>query len=300
MKEKKILVVLALLAVLGIVMAEQMQDTKIEALNARLDRLECMVEFTKSQIDLIAEEIPQAPDMSSHKGKLDNDIDELQGYADVGNINGFNSFIQTNLKPDMQDATSDIIDVKRNLRTYNLSLTTWQTLRAEFSEIRETYTECLKSNVINIAQKNLDYYEAFVKHSQEVISTMDSKDYDTSEMSSILSEFKEEVMDPLDAAIATGNVDEIRETRQESREKHLHAWANFNIARFNQYVAKLESADVDNEYTEEIESIKENIDNAEEIASKVKYSRGDPAKIYNYLKQAALEIGDLARKMSGK
>jgi len=301
MKERKILVVLALFAVLGIAIAGQsMDDIKIDALNARLDRLECMVEFTKSQIDLIGRDIPQAPDLSSHEGKLDADISTLQGYADVGNIKEFNSFIQATLKTDMQDAVSDMRDVKNNLRTYNLTLITLQTLRSESGKNRESYTECLNSNVINIAQKNLDYYKIWIQHSEDTISDMNSKGYDTSEMDSLLSEFKEEIMDPLEAAVATGDVDEIRETRQESREKHLHAWANFNVARLNQYVARLEEADADNEYTEEIESIKNNIDNAASIASKGKYSRDDLTNVYNYLRQAALEIQDLAKKMGGK
>jgi len=105
-------------------------------------------------------------------------------------------------------------------------------------------------------------------------------------------------VESVETAIATGDPVTVRQTLSEIREKRLHSLANFKIAQFSQYVDRLEEEDVDNEYGEEINSIRNKIEFARELATPGrKYSPGEPRQVFNYLRDAALEMRYLARKI---
>jgi len=143
----------------------------------------------------------------------------------------------------------------------------------------------------------LERVKLWIDRGNNIIDEMDSRGYDTSEMRSILDRVQNNV-ESVETAIATGDPVTVRQTLSEIREKRLHSLANFKIAQFSQYVDRLEEEDVDNEYGEEINSIRNKIEFARELATPGrKYSPGEPRQVFNYLRDAALEMRYLARKI---
>jgi len=146
----------------------------------------------------------------------------------------------------------------------------------------------------------LDRVKLWIDRGNNLISEMDSRGHDTSEMRSILDRVQNNV-ESVETAIATGDPATVRQTLSEIREKRLHSLANFKIAQFSQYLDRLEIEDVDKKHTREINSIRDKVDAARELATPSrKYSPGEGRMVFHYLRDAALEMRGLAEKMRSK
>lgn len=281
--------------------AASLDELTIAGLEARLTRLTCKINFAMSQVDIFAENVPSAPDLSSHKEKLSSDLTALQGYAQQGDVSGFNIFVSGTFKQDMQSATTELNNAKGKLNTYGFSITQLRSVLLEFKSNREDYTKCLSSAVLSVAQKNLDYIKYWITTKETVVTTMTEKGYDTSEMQTILNSVKTNVIAPLETAVATGDSEKILQATKDARSKYLHSWARFNISHLNQYVNRLEEADTEDQYSSEISAIKNNITAANSIVAQgEKYTENQFQQVYNYLTDASSGIKELAKKMQAK
>ncbi len=217
------------------------------ALEARLNLLSCKVDYSSQQIDLIDEKIKDAPDLSAYKLRIQADIGQLKAYSSSGDAVNFTQYVESSLKPDMKASSDQLRAVKRDYKKYNLSKQDMDAVTTLFKSDTDRYGTCMNAASQKQGQEDLKIINTWMTGAQKKIDQLTSKDYDTSQLSSIMAEARTSYQ-TLAYAVSTKNSTKINEGIKEVRDQYLHACARFRGLELKLYLSKLQGLDSGKKY----------------------------------------------------
>jgi hypothetical protein len=235
-----------MLALTGLVVAENSTNgtndnnndnvTQGQALAVRYDHLVCKVDFTNTQIDLLKEYV--SVDQTDNKDELTSDMTALKVFLDSKNKDGFDAYVTETLRPDMQNATKDLNDAKKNFNQYNLTNNRSEAFKTELKDAKKVYNECVNDKEIKMAQVMETHMDNWNKQWGKVIDRMTEKNITMADAQALQKEIEAQNT-ALKELIASGNITKIKEFMQTYHEAQLHYAARFEVARLKGYRDKL-------------------------------------------------------------
>jgi hypothetical protein len=272
--------------------------TQGQALNVRYDQLQCKVAFTNTQIDLLSKYV--SVDQSANKNKLLTDMTTLKTYLDTTNKDSFDSYAVQTVRPDLQKATQDLNDAKKNFKQYNVSNESRTAFINEFKSAKDTYSNCIDDKEVkmaNVMEKHMDNWN---KQWSNITTRMSDKNMSVADMNAIMTEITAKNAE-LQALINSGNITSLRDFMQAYQQSQLHFAARFEIARLESYKEKLAPLADRYNMTSKIGEIDSQIANAQKYAQEgYKYKDGEFNTVWNDIKSAGKDMQQAAKDINAE
>lgn len=295
-----------MLALVGTVMAEDnttnttisVNDTVTqgEGLNVRYDNVQCKVAFTNTQIDLLEKYI--SVDQTANEDKLLADMTTLKTYVDSIDKTGFDNYITQTITPDMQNASQDLTNVKKNIKQYNLSNESKTALVAELKDAKNVYANCTDDKEIKMANVTEIHMENWNRQWGKIIDNMNRKNITVENVTDLQAEIDAKDAE-LKALIAEGNITQIRDFMQTYHEDQFHYAARFEITRLNGYKNKLVPLADQYNMSDKINEINKMIADAQQYAQAGhKYNNGEFNSTWENIKNAGQDIKEIAKNIT--
>ncbi len=275
---------------------EKISDSKRNDFNARLSHINCKIQLTEKQIDLLTK---INNNLSSYKDNLDSDYKKLQEFASTLNHKEFNNYFTTTFKNNLKNAAMEINQAKKDFRKSNLTKDEKSTLKDGHKESISEYSDCINKADKEVSDARAGYLNSWINRWSNIIAKMKENGYDTSEMESVVSNAQTKLLPAIEAIKgATGNRKNVMGT---ARNLHLYLWARFEIARLNSYLKSIEDDAIDNKYQTEINVIKGKINSVSTLAVEGKiYGPNDFEAVWKVIRDSAQMLKELNKKLAGK
>ncbi len=225
-------------------------------------------------------------------GRINNDMATLKGYADTGDRQGFNTFVNGPLRLDMRDATLYLKDVRKEIVKERKGNET----RDYFAEVRTTRAGCLQSTALGFARGQLDDIEKRVGNMNATVASLSGKGVDTAKLASIENE-AEANMKEFQDAVAGGNASTLQDTARAIREEHLHIWARFEIEKAREILGAVQSGARAKGYGADVSSINTLLNDASGyVRAGNAYDPGEFDRVKADLVQVQAQLKELIKK----
>ncbi len=273
----------------------EVNETKRNDFNARLEHISCRIDLTKKQIDLLS---GVNSSIVSLKAPLDSDYTKLQEFANALNHKEFDRYFTTTFKDNLKNAVMAIKDTKKDFRTSNLTAGEKKTLRDNHKTAVSEFANCVNEADKDWADARAGHLNAWINKWNKIIERMKEKGYDTAEMESVVADAQSKLLPALEE-IKNANTKEERKTAmQNARNLHLHLWARFEIARIRSYLASIESDAIAKGYESEVNIIKNKLTAASNLAvSGKRYGPGEFESVWETIRDAAKMLKELNRNL---
>jgi len=299
------IIFLFLFSIAGLAIADNTPNTALKtqvegaSLDTRFQHLSCDVNFTNSQIDSIITYIPSQPSISSDKDKLLSDMNSLQAIKDDPGkqASDFSAFVSSTLRKDMNQATADIKNVKKNFRSYNLTNDTVASYKNDLTAEINTYRSCSENTQVSNGNVILKYYQTTETNWAQTIIQMGQKNVSITDVSAIDQEMKDAIQQ-LQTAINSNNGTAVQNAVQSISEERLHLFARFNIARINAYIIKVDPLAQQYNMSDSIDGLRQKFDNIGNlVAPGYKYAQGDMNNVWSTIKNVSKSLTDISKNI---
>jgi hypothetical protein len=291
-----------LMAVTAIVKAEENEtgdsvDKAIntEALSVRLDNLQCKVDFSKTQVELVDKYLDK--DLNEYLDEVTADLNDLKDLRDTGNKSAFDTYVENVFRPDFQNLTQQLNSVKSQWKSYNLSNESYTAFKKGLKDAQSQYANCTSDKEDKMTIVLEKHYTHAENKWQDMTDKMDKKNISTENMTVVIEELQAR-LEKLQDAIKSGNKTLIEQTLKEIRDEHLHLWARFHAARLEGYMKKMEP--LTNKYgkSEQMKTMKKQLEDVSKYVSPgKKYDKGDFDKVWEGLSNTSKDMRDTAKEM---
>jgi len=305
---KWFVMLVAMLALTGAVLAESNDTnstngnttdaTNGQALAVRYDNLQCKVAFTNIQIDLLNKYA--SVDQTANKDILLTDMTTLKTYVDGVNKDGFDNYSVQTVRPDLQKASQDLTDAKKNFKQYNVSNESRTAFINELNNDKEVYSSCIDDKEVKMAQVMEKHMDNWNKQWSNVVDKMSEKNMSVTDMNAIMAEITAKNQE-LQALIDSGNITSLGEFMKAYQQSQLHFAARFEIARLQGYKEKLAPLADKYNMSDQINEIDSQIANAQQYAQEgYKYKDGEFNTVWNDIKGAGKDIQQTAKDINAE
>jgi hypothetical protein len=301
MKNKIILMLVMMLALTGVAIAEtnDTDNTYAQALNVRYEHLQCKVDFTVGQIELLEKYVPEAvsDNLSSSKDKLDDDMDALKDHVDDGNKTAFDKYLGDTFRPDFQKATQELNNIKKNFKTYNVSNETKAKIVSDLKTLKEEYANCTSDKEIKMGTIMEKHMENWNKQWENVIERMKQKGMNTTDMETLIAEINAKNQE-LSALLYSKNITNLGVFIKGYRDEGLHYAARLELGKLKSYKGKLDPESIKYNLSGKDNNISKHIEKAEKYAQVGhKYQEGEFEYAWNEIRQANNDMKDMSKKV---
>ncbi len=272
----------------------EIDASKRNNFNARLSHINCKIQLTEKQLDLLS---PINSSITSYKSALDTDYAKLQEFATALNNKDFSDYMTKTFKNNLKTAMKAIQDTKKDVKSANITKEQKTTLREAHKTAISEYADCVNKADKEIADTKGDHLNKWLKHWKNIIDKMKSKGYDTTEMESVVSDAENKLI-PAIEAIKTTAKENKRTAMQDARNLHLHLWARFEVARLRSYLNSIDDDAIAQGYSAEVSTINSKLTAVSNLAVPGKsYGPGEFESVWKSIKEAAQLLKDLNKKL---
>jgi hypothetical protein len=297
-----------MLALTGFVMAEtndtnnssDINDnvTQAQALSIRYDNMQCKVAFTDTQVDLLNQYI--SVDQTANKDILLTDMTTLKTYVDSTDRAGFDAYLENTVRQDLQNASKNLTNAKKNFRQYNVSNESRTAFINGLNNAKDVYSNCVNDKEIKMANVMETHMRNWNRQWSNVINKMSEKNITMDDAKALQAEIDAK-NEELKALIASGNITQIRDFMQTYHQDQLHYAARFEISRLKGYVGKLAPLADKYNMTGKLDDINTKIADAEKYAQTGhKYAEGEFNNTWSDIKNAGKEMQQAAKDINSE
>jgi len=285
-----LMAIVLILAVTVFVRAANDTDQAIgqQALNVRYAHLECKVNYTDTQIDLVNKYLNV--DLSADKNTLNSDLTQLNTFVVSNNKTEFDSFVLNPLTPDFKNATQDLNNIKKDLKNYNLTNDTKTAFKNDLKAANQVYADCSSEQakaMTNVMIKHMDNVD---NRWTEIIADMQKKNISISDMQSIDQELKDRLQD-FQNAITSGIESTIKEALQNLTNAHLHLYARFETSRLKGFMGRIGMLADRFNVTTNLSVLDQRLNDLSQYTTPGhKYQVGDFNKVWSTLKDTSKDL----------
>lgn len=285
---------LASVLLAGIIYAqEDVQAEKRNDYAARLEHIDCRIDLTKKQIDLLSS---MNETLIEHKNTLDTDYAKLKESGDALNHTAFR-YAFAELRDDLKETARDIREVKKDIRTMNKTKEERKVLRENHQTLMREFVLCLNETENKKLDSRIAYLNRWITRWNGAIEEMKAKGYNTSEMESVVMDAQEKLI-PAIEALKNSTTENRKMLMEEARSLHLHLWARFQIARVRSYLSSIESDAIAKGYQAEVDAIKTKLNTASTLAVEgKKYGPGEFETTWKTIREATRMLKELNKKL---
>ncbi len=179
-------------------------------LKAAADSASCRADFNAGYIGALETGIPSASSLQSYADKVKSDEQELQGLAAAGNATAFRDFMKSAFDPDMKSANDAVRSWRSDYR--NQSNSSKESLKASYGQLRASEESCEFQALKEYANDRVESYDDALSDYSSSVSKLDAKGVPTSDLSSLISDARSQVVGPLQSAVSGAtNVSQLRQ-----------------------------------------------------------------------------------------
>jgi hypothetical protein len=279
-----------------------------QILQARYDITSANVGFVTGAMADVASLVPQASNLQAPAARLNSDLGTLQGYVTSVDDSGFNSYIQNTIIPDTQAAEAAISADRQQWKSWNVSTATVLQLAKDYQSLAATHTSQVNSAWVALGNAKLDYYNDVMSDNDVIIANMSAKGLDVSGMQAAETNAKTNVINPLQAAVSSGNGDTIK---QQLASKCLadgtpysdHFFAADDLARLSSISAKISSVgNLNSTVQQQLASVNSDLSAAGSALQAVgtnPYTGSQNGDVWNNLAAASSELKTILGELNG-
>jgi hypothetical protein len=176
-----------------------------DMLLARYDQISCRVTYTQALLGEISSQVPEAASLDDYITMLDDDLSQLQGYADSGDYENFNSYVTGTYLINQAQATAALVDAVGNYEGWGISLATRASIKEGSDEAKSEFLDCQMEALTALADAKVVYYNGVLDYYSSQMADLESKGLDTSKMESLISDARTQVVTPLESATSSAN-----------------------------------------------------------------------------------------------
>jgi len=273
-------------------------NTAAQALNVRYDNLACKVNFTDKQIDLLigyAPEMMNSTNLSSDKGTLNDDLAGLKVFVDDTNKTGFDNYVNSPFRQDLQKATLDLTSIKKNFKKYNVSNDTKVAFVNDLKTLNQQYADCVNDKEIKMGKVMQTHLENWDKYWTDIISKMSKNGINTTEMENLKADIEAKNLQ-LQALLQTQNITQLKTYIGNYRQDSMHYAARFETERLKGYKGRLEGEATKYNMTTLIADIDSKIATANNYTQPGhKYNEGEFKNVWNNIQGANKDMKELSQ-----
>jgi len=307
---KWLVMLVMMLALTGFVMAEANNTdtnttntdtgnndaTQGQALSVRYDNVQCKVTFTDTQIDILKKYT--TVDQTANEDKLVSDMSALKTLVDTTNKDGFDTYITNNIRPDLQKASQDLTDVKKNFRQYNVSNESRTAVITELKDAKNAYVACTNDKEIKMATVMETHMDNWNKQWGKIIDNMNKKNITMDDAVALQKEIDAKNTE-LKALIAEGNITQIQDFMQTYHDDQMHYPARFEISRLTGYKNKLAPLVDTYNMSGKIDDINQKIADAEKyIQPGYKFKDGEFNNTWSDIRGIGQDMKEIAKNIT--
>lgn len=269
------------------------QGNVAQDLAARYEHLKCSVDLNIDQATSIAQNV-DGTDLSSYTNKLNSDLAALKGYADNGQRNEFQTFMETNVKGDIKFLNNALKGAKNSVKGKDLKEKR-QSLKDSWKMNQGKFSSCVNNAKKQVVNARTDLLDGQIKEWQDTITKLSAAGMDTTTLELILSDAEK-----LKSDLATaGTLDDeaMKQKIDEIKDSNLHLWARFHSAKIESYLSKIEANSDANIDAAKIAEIRALLAKANELAAPGKrYQDGEFKAVWDNIKQAQEKLKELTKE----
>ncbi|MBI2079175.1 hypothetical protein HYT84_00290 [Candidatus Micrarchaeota archaeon] len=264
---------------------------KVALLTKKHDQIACRIDFYKDILNMAEKSTNQSnADLTS---KLDSQLSTLKEEAQGGDREGFNT------------AMKEIISTSKDVvLSYNEIKTSIQgksdvrkSLREHFLSAKQSMNNCLRLTHVDLAKTRVKNIRNWVDDAKKVRDRLRDRGIETSDMDDITSEAEERASE-LEESAKTEDADKVREKERETRQKHLHIWARFHLAKFQHLLDRLDDVAIEKGFQSDVDSVSSLIQKTESMVQEgVPYSAGEFETVHDNIKEISKQLRDLNKKI---
>ncbi len=175
----------------------------MDTLKAAADSASCRADFDAGYIGTLESGVPSASSLQSYADKVRSDEQELQALAAAGNATAFRDFMKSSFDPDMLSASDAVRSWRKDSDDYhNLSNSSKASLKAGYDQLRASEESCDFQALKEYANDRIESYNDALTAYGTQVSKLDGKGVGTSDLSSLISGARSQVVDPLQSAVS--------------------------------------------------------------------------------------------------
>lgn len=280
-----------------------MEEAKGELIDSSFDNAMCKARFMTGVLESLAGAVNDSGELEGDLDALEADIEALQGYADAGDGRGYRDYLKGEYATHMREAREHIMSARKGvggpLR---------EQLRSEYESLRSEYNTCNEESLDRFSEAKVNAYEVALEKAQERADNLSGKGIDTDGLESLISDAREQVVDPLKAALdgAESGTD-VRDALHDyclyngcKDGLNFHFEVKFEAEKLDSVLAAVSDEAADAGLSDDVSEAQADIDAASgaiEDAGTSQYTDGAGQDILENLRDAAQKIKDILREL---
>ncbi|HSB46584.1 MAG TPA: hypothetical protein VLD37_01115 [Candidatus Bilamarchaeum sp.] len=279
-------------------------DIKGDGLDAAMDNVICKTDFMTGVMGSIMDHADNT-NLQDSVDKLNGDLDSLQDLADAGDAAGFRAFIIGTYMPDMREGVQAILSERGR---HNVTLETRLELKSEYDSMRSEYDTCNFESMKRFANAKADAYDKALELAGEQASDLSGKGVSTEGLSSLISDAKDEIVDPLHSAIDSADTPaEVRSALLNyclfdgcPGGKNFHFAAKFGGEKLQSILDYVSDGARAAGLGDKVDEAQDSLDDANSILGSVgdeQYSASQGENLWNDLKDAAAKLREIVTSL---
>ncbi len=293
------------LAFLGIFLIALLSNISIAAsdnsayLSARAEKVGCTVAFHASVLRDTSAKVSQASDLKDWITKLDSDQSQLNTLAIAGDHKALQQFFSTVLKADLKSADAALRDLRKNFKQFNVSRETREALKNDYKSAKTAFDACVSQADMKAVQKKIDSYSNALDRAQADVEKLSKKGADTSEMSKLITDAKQEIINPLKDP-STGNAELKKYCLWNGCKEGLnfHFAARFAVAKLSAMLRVFSEKAASSGNLTDITAVQTHMDAANTLLSQIStqnYLEGQKDDVWSHINMASDELRKLLK-----
>ena len=288
-------------------LAQQAGADDQQVLQLRYESVSARVGFSTGVMSDIISLVPQASGLNSNIDKLNADLATLGGYVSAGDAAGFGGFVSGTINPDLQAANQAMVEARTHYREWNVTAATRQALKVKYDARKATFEGQMQQIAIEMGNNRLTRYNDAIARTNGQMTKLSAKGVDVSGIQTAVSSAETNVIQPLQAAVASGNAVQVR---TELKDKSLgngapysyHFWAKKDIAASGAISVKLADNATKAGMSDQLAEVNAQIAAAQaalDSADTSPYTTEQKSTIWDNLKSAAQGLEDIIKALGG-
>lgn len=277
-------------------LADELNDSKRNDFNARLEHIACKIQLTKTQLDIFS---AVNSNITSYKDVLDADYVKLAEAAAGMDPQEFSRAVfNTSFRSDLQDAVKAIRTAKVDFVKSNITKDEKKNMSAKHKQAIADYANCTASADKNWTEARVQFLQGWINRWEKTIEDMKNEGYNTSEMESVVADAKKKLT-PAVQTLANNSYKSARKKAMEDAQNlHLHLWARFQIAKVRSFLSFIEPKATSSEDSAKVTAIKAKLDEAAKLAiAGKKYAPGEFSKVWGLINDASKMTKELFKTL---
>lgn len=304
-----VIVLVLALALGSFVLAIEINGIKAERTDIVLQDIACKTVFVDVLINNTDSMGVGAP-LGNYADKLQEDLVQLQNYAENNDSADFKEFLSSNYDVDFK-VVKEAVNAWRKDNLKNLSLVQKKEIKNDYDAARATYNSCHVDSLKKYGDGRVIAFNAILDAHQEKADSLESKGADVTELNNIISDAKSQMVSPLQGVMENASGE--AQIQQALRSYCLydgcksginfHFEAKWELAKLDIALGRIQNSSNASAMSDKITSLSKDINDAKSALDAIganKYTADSKKKVWDNIRSAQASVKEVIGTPGGK